>query len=563
MITACLAAILGHYIETTFGFEISSTQTFFWLFTAVFVIIGLNLACHESAESNNTDSPLITNNLEPNREKNAHDPISSSWLSIKQETFYAGIILAILLTTVGYSFLVNINESTNAWAILVNAMVRISRNIHTYSYAMLSAFFITLVIRMVVMVRNDQTADQGLRKCTSFFKMLPVLAIFCVPYWVWRSFDLANQVIPSSVNINGALNTLFNADGQIVTYSIYIFFLIMILSIVLFVRKDHLHSRSKQISIVLLPVTLLLVIFFAYILNIKPIQADIAFHNGQMAFLNQDWSLAVPLMDRARQLAPHEDYYAINFANTMVQQAGASSEDAAQFNLLMTEAEKNLVETRQKKPVDSLPVISLADLYAQWARQSHIPSESEYHGKQADALYSEALTLSPADDRLWFKQALLNVNIFNQNDLARQQLKNALESNPLSENAHGLSGYINLQQALISCPGSERDLLLENAADNYERAIIIAGNKFDYLIPLATAYTALGHYNKAYHGFESALPLATSETRWQVNYSLSQTSMDLGNRTAAIKFAKKALVEAPSAAQNDISQFISKIIPNP
>jgi len=72
----------------------------------------------------------------------------------------------------------------------------------------------------------------------------------------------------------------------------------------------------------------------------------------------------------------------------------------------------------------------------------------------------------------------------------------------------------------------------KTAASDYERAIIIAGNKLEYLIPLANIYTELQHYNKAYHCLESALPLATDETRWQVYYSLSQVSMDLGTKTA-------------------------------
>jgi len=128
----------------------------------------------------------------------------------------------------------------------------------------------------------------------------------------------------------------------------------------------------------------------------------------------------------------------------------------------MTGAEKILVDTRLKTPVDSLPLISLADLYAQWAQHTAIPAERENFGQQADALYSEALTLSPSDDELWFKRALLNVNVFNQIDLAQQQLKKALDSNPASENAYGLSGYILMQQAGTSEPGKQRDAMLEN-----------------------------------------------------------------------------------------------------
>ena len=557
---AALAVILGHTIETIFSFDTAATQMGFWLFTAIIVVLGAGLTESEFAGSEDIEAQLLTTGLKPGRKKlSGRQKPSSQFLTNQVKLMVAGVSLAILLTTLGYSFLNSTGGSSDAWAILVNSMMRISENVDSNSYGMIAVLCASWLIGWLFLSDNDEKTGRSIKWPISLTIILLSSTLLSAPYWIWRLVDLAGlvrQAPNNSINLPGEL---FKADNQIVNYSIYVFILIFLLSITLYIRKEHIYTRSKPVLMMFIPVVLLPAIICAYFVNLQPIRADIDLRQGEAAALSKEWPLAAALMDRSRQLAPNEAHYTFALADALVQQANALIEDGEQSKSLMARANQILIEAKLKTPVDSLPVIALADLNAQLAQQSTIAIEKQNEGKAADDLYSTALRLSPSHAELWYKRALVNVNIFKQNEAAQQQLKKALELDPFFENAYGLDGYIEIQAAISSQPGRERDVILEHAISNYETAIILGGEKFDYLVPLATLYTEMHKYQQAYHAFAKALPLAPIDTRWRINYALAQSSLNKGDKTSAVNFARQALTAAPLDAQKGINEFISKI----
>jgi len=247
--------------------------------------------------------------------------------------------------------------------------------------------------------------------------------------------------------------------------------------------------------------------------NLMPIQADIIYNQAALYDNEEKRDVMIAHYKHAIELAPRADQYYVSLGSGYQEEA-ISISDPAQQELLFQLAEQSLIQAREINPLELTHSIDLAYLYRQWYDLASDPARKERLGRQVNASYEIATTLSPNDAILWNTKG----------------------------NFHSQLGQ------------------LEEAAEAYEQVVGIFPLSHEIWHTLGSVYAQLGRLEEAIAVSQEALELAPeAEDAWDAHQALATLYSQLGRPDDALSHAQMAWQLAPEEEKPALQDLIAQL----
>jgi len=593
LLIVLFAAVVGHFVEINFGIAIVATRTLFWIYAGLMLVIGyvlpkMKLANKQVLESETT-SEGKTYQVSRRREKSGAikthrylDRNKRSFLGDKSETFrntlIGGVIVGIIVATLGFDYVTNSGHSTSAIVIILNSLTRLANQDNAVSMGILALILITWISAILLFAtENDESTENY-----TWLKDLVVMAVVSISigvlFWILDGFSLAALASFIPANQNDVI-TQVNSIGSLLTkYYLYIFLIIMLFA---FILPDEWPSRSispTAVSGFLVPVVLVLVFVFTNVSNLKVIHADVTFKMADPFTKNGQWQVATFLYKRALELTPKEDHYYLFLGRSYLEQAKITDTTTDQDNLVI-QAEKDLKAAQSINPLNTDHTSNLARLYSWWAGQATTTSTRSDRAQKASDYYAIAVMLSPNNSTLWDEWAVLFMQLIGQPQQALDRLQHALELDAKFSFTQGLLGDYYLKIATSESDSTAKEQALTTAAGFYRAAVNVSKStdttsKASYLVSLGNVYAIMAgmdpqnlNRDKLQQAINALLESIdaglNSSDLWKVQEAIAKLYLQLGDNVNAQYYANQALLTAPASATGRIQDLITQTLTLP
>ncbi|MFM8322474.1 MAG: hypothetical protein ACKOC5_16295, partial [Chloroflexota bacterium] len=499
-------------------------------------------------------------------------PVSfSPWV---REALIGALVVAILLTCLGYNFISNASRSTSALELIWVSLTTSKSSGEGTSYALLALFGTTwlvagLVLASEALLRLDEEGSGGRSPgglAGLAWLSLGAGLLAALVFWVAHAGGLAalNEVKATTLEV--VLEQVRRSEGIISGLYIYLFLLILAGGLLLPTAWPAARARWQAGSLAVAGGLAVLVMVLVSYTNLRIIQADIAFKTGDLFARPDSWPAAIRIYDRARTLAPSEDYYYLFLGRAYLEYAKTLTNDTERENLIR-QAAGDLVEAQRINPLNTDHTANLARLYSLWATYTNDSALRQQRSEQSDHYFSRAVVLSPNSARLWDEWAVHAMNNMDQPEQARARIEQALKIDPYYDWSYGLMAdyYNRFAAGREGITPEQKNAFLIEAADYYTRAAGLADPAapsmvYGYLVAYGGLQATLGNPRGAIVAYERGLAAWPENPElWRVNAALAQLYAQVGDQPNALAYAQAALQIAPedqkAAVQNLVIQF--------
>ena len=423
LLMTILATVIAHFIEIHFGIAIVSTRTYFWILSAVLVVLGMNWLRLDAPEaepaaaaaverSASTDPARGSQPAAGAKAKGKGRPATPAASPVRRERprsphvevmIYA-VAMGIILFTLAFNYIINPNvlalREGNPLAVFFLAFTsRIAQGQRVISlgllWMVLFVWGVGMAIALLDIARSrPQAVSRGLGRGALVFSAIS-LGIFLL----FGLIHAANVARDARVQQPGGGVTLEQlatmAAGHITTYYVVILLLLALLAGVIWWSRPGsgrwlgAGGWLAAAAGVVLPVLALLVIFNV---NAGLVRADIIYKQGQAYDSAGLYDEAIFLYNLALEEQPREDYYYLFLGRSQLERARQSS--GVERERFLREAERSLLRARELNPMNTDHSANLGRLYLAWAQLAGADQRAEMVQKSLDN-YSVATRLSP------------------------------------------------------------------------------------------------------------------------------------------------------------------------
>ena len=606
-----LSAIIAHFVEINFGIAISVTRTYFWIYTALLLLLGYllpklgvlaisftsehgigedNLSFTSKPEFNQSsnagspdrnssasrNSPKFSGKVDGKKKRRGDQaavnspPTASGFLRPWLDDILVGTLLVgILLTTLGFDLIANQNTYNTALAIFWQSVTNIRGAV---SYGVLAMILITWIVAAFLMAAEAypeewEKTELSIKGWARNFGAILLGSIVAGGlFWIWQSAGLAAiaQITPRT--IAELMNQISRYEAVLTRF--YIYLILLILGLAFALPGPILATRSKKLLPVLLTMSGAVILFVLVALNtnLRVIQADITFKLASSLTRPGSYPVAIQVYKRANQLAPNEDYYYLHLGRAYLDQARSLTTPSEQDTLL-NQAAQDLKKAQSLNPLNTDHTANLARLYSLWASLAPDSNQRSIKAMQADEFFKEAVTLSPQNVRLLNEWAFLATSMLNEPEQAMERLERAQQIDPTFDWTYGQLGDLLAQQAKTAQSEAEKKRLLDQALSDYQKSLSLPGDaqlKYNYGIASGGVLTQLGRIPEAITAYEGAIKAyPQGSSAWQVQQVLAQLYAQQADYPSALQYANAALVLAPQDQKSTIQALIDQIEARP
>jgi len=586
-----VAAVVAHFIEINFGIAIAATRTYFWVYAGLLILVGYILPKMQVFDVPQAvlASPTVqqTGNMsDKNRDRRktastARRRTSSRKTSFRsggaglqswqQEGLIAGLMVALLLTTLGYLYISNTSRSPSVIGLLTASFTEPAKA--ESQNGVLPLILTTWVAGLLLLCSESLLKTPSLDDISprGWLKIIGVGAIvsfvFAFIYWLWAARNLMALSSQEAKTLDDVLRQVRGSEGLLGAYYFQVFSILFLSALVLPLTWPALMSRFQALSFGLATAIMAIAFSFAAYSNLRVIQADIAFKTGDMFANAQNWPVAISIYDRANKLAPNEDYYYLFLGRAYLEYAKTLS-DPADRDRLIESAAQDLHKAEEINPLNTDHTANLARLYSLWATFSQDPARKQKRAEISNDYFAGALSLSPKNARLWDEWAVLFLNILNDPEKAKELLDKAATVDPYYDWTYALLGDYNSQTLAERFADQPEKLTeaLQAAVQDYQKALELgvdsatAQSLFNYSISLGGVWAQLGQFGSAITAYEKALQLLPSTPdAWRVMVALSQLYYRIGDAQNALVNAQNALALAPEDQKQAVQDLITQL----
>jgi tetratricopeptide (TPR) repeat protein/O-antigen ligase len=569
-ILGILAVIIAHFVEINFGIAIAATRTYFWIFSGLLLVAGCFLT--QETETGSAEVGVLENSqrIEGGSQKKKRRaarpaarpdrrPARPSWLG---EALTGGLVIAVLLVTLGFDFISFTQAGSSAGAILWSSLVRLRDAQSTPSYGVLAMVVLAWLVGAAVFASESAYSQAGGTWAKTLAAILGISAAPALVYWLLHAAALGSISASTPSTVEEVLVKVSQYEGLLSLYYSFLLLLIFALAYAL-AWKDPGRLRSSTLAGVLAaPVALALVLWMASYTNMRTVQADIAFKLADPFARGNSWPVAIDVYNRANRLAPGEDFYYLFLGRAYLEEAKTLG-DAAQREELLKRAAQDLKKAQTLNPLNTDHTANLGRLYSQWASYTEdAKSRGEIASLSSD-YFSRAISLSPNNARIWDEWAVLYMNVFQDPEQANQLLVHSLALDPYYDWTHVLLGeyYYRTGQELDG--ETEKADAYQQAERSYREAIRLAPDdqtRLNYLLSLGQMYITLEQPRQAITAIEEALRLSPQGAdSWRYEQSLAQLYAQTGDQDQALLHANRALALAPADQQAAVQELIGQL----
>jgi tetratricopeptide (TPR) repeat protein/O-antigen ligase len=600
LLIGLLSAVVAHFIEIHFGIAIASTRVHFWVYAALFVLLGLNRIGVEAPAPTLSQPQTASMHAErADRQQERQSKRSRRRVrrqvarqtavlprSVLHPAFLAGqeaglrqpslttkviiasLIVSVILFTMGFEFIANpMGEADSLRIIQLSLTTLIARSDSRTSYGTLWMFCLTwLVGALVVLAETERSASSR------------------QPLNWWLSALGVYTAVTLTVLIFGvALHTAHIKPGvdignTIVFYYQALALLGLLLALALTVDISLPPRLLRMANSWVYAILVVLAVLGIYATNVSVVKADIYYKQGLKLEEEGRYDVALQLYDRAIKLAPDQDYYYLFLGRALMGKASTvttNDERVSWFNKSFEALDK----ARRLNPLNTDHYANLGRLYRNWADVAATPEERAQKLEQAHNYYVQATTLSPHNAQLFNEWAavylargdnagglekinqslaldpryaathLLLGNYYatqgNLDEAAASYLK-ATELDPENAEAYSTLGYLYFQQGNIT------DALTYN-----EQAVKLDPSLARAHSTLGLIYYRLGRLDDAVA--ENLTVLQTFPNDFISHRNLALLYQQLGNIDQALAHAQAALPLASGDDKPALQSFVEQL----
>jgi len=562
LIVALLSAIVAHYIEIHFGIAIAATRTYFWVFSAVLLVVGMRWLTPETFAEVGKPAALEQNGRTTTRRVRS----SRAAPAPKQERGFFSALpstvmpdLLVMLTLV-YLYTTNFQGLGSPFQILTKSLTtRMDAGQPVNSPGILFLILFTWLIATVIGLSTAALRSNEGRSTSWWLRGFGLYSAVLWGGWLIYGLIQAGRMAPGAAG-NQLTEQLGHIAGHFSTYTWLVVFWALAAGTV-FAWAGLMESRRRAISRAFATIiggAILTIVTFLIVgnVNVALVRADVFYKQGQQFDSTGDWVGSVELYRRALAVRPSEDHYMLFLGRSLLEQAkrapaesplkmpetmnvqmvlGLSAQDVSQMSQtdLLRAAETILLEAQRVNPLNTDHTANLARLYRSWADLESDPAKREAALEKSLRDYETALVLSPNAAHLWNEKGAA-LTLMGRNDQAEATYEHSLAIDDRFENTYLLmaefydrSGQSDklaalLEQGLEKIPGSAqmRSFLgvVQARTGNMEGAVetnlgIVEANPNDLNATrnLAVIYRDMGQPADSILWAEKAVALAGSD----------------------------------------------------
>ncbi|MFZ1752551.1 MAG: tetratricopeptide repeat protein [Caldilineaceae bacterium] len=462
LIVAILSAIVAHYVEIHFGIAIAATRTYFWVLSAVLLVLGMRWLTPETFAETAEQTPVERSGRSTRRQRPRNVSASrqeDSFLSALPSTVMPDML--VMLTLV-YLYTTNFQGKTGAFEILTSSLTtRMSGGQSVSSPGILFLLLFTWLISTfiglsVAALRSSEGRSPG-------WWLRGFLLYSGVLWGGWLIYGLvqAGRLVPGAAG-NQLTEQLGHIAGHFSVYTWLVVFWMAVAGTV-FAWSALSESRRRAASRALFSIVggaVMTVITFLIVanVNIALVRADVFYKQGQQFDSTGDWVGSVELYRRSLAVRPSEDHYMLFLGRSLLEQAkrapaesplsmpdpmtvqmvlGLTAQEVSQMGQvdLLRAAETILLEAQRVNPLNTDHTANLARLYRSWADLESDPSRRETYLAKSLADYKTAVTLSPHAAHLWNEMGA-TLTLMGRNDEAEATYLHSLSLDDRFENTY-------------------------------------------------------------------------------------------------------------------------------
>ncbi len=591
LIVALLSAIVAHFVEIHFGIAIAATRTYFWVYTALLVALGMRwafplpIAVALDVEELPPEPEPAPAESAPGKGKKAraaraparaqrrfvrgYEPLPWTPLTVLTDV--------LVFLTMVFLYTTNSRGLTGPFAILGAS---VTRQVENGAVVTLPVILYLLLFTWGVAVLLGLTSEVLRRRSSPpagwWVKAVLLHALFVWGAWLVYGLIQAGRVAP--IQLAEGLSTaeqlnvqLERVSGHFAVFTILVILWIMVAGTVYSwsaLRAPKVaFARRPLVSLVTGAATAVAVFLIIGFVNVGLVRADIVYKQGQQFDNQANWVNSAELYRRALAARPTEDHYMLFLGRALLEQAKATQqiEDAGGFPAeptlrdvlalgpdqiaamgrfeLLRAAEAVLREAQRVNPLNTDHTANLARLYRTWADQAAGLGEAgaamrQEKLDQSIAQYAMAVTLSPQAAHLWNEKG--NAHLARgERDLAEQAYLQSLS----------LDAYYEQTYLLLADFYETDERFAESAALLEEGIRLIEARRgpnatLQLKSYLGVALSRTGDYTGAIEAMQGIL--AVQPTNQAAQRNLVLLYRDAGRLTEAAEAVEEALASLPA-----------------
>lgn len=432
LIVAILATIIAHYIEIHFGIAIAATRTYFWVLTALLLVVGTGLLIPERfAEVVQPEGEASRGKRGRSRKGGRRDARSDEpgegWLSALPSTVMPDLLV---MMTLAFLYTTNFQGMTSPTEILFSSLTtRMEGGAAVTSWGILLLVGFTWLIAtttglsVAALRRSQPTGGQWWLRGYALYGGLLGMG------WLLYGLIQAGRLVP------GAAGTTLQAQLNHIAghFSVYTWLVVLWALIAgtpfawRFLQERQPIFTRAAVSLVAGTVAAIAIFFVVASVNVNLVRADIFYKQGQQFDASGDWVSSAELYRQALDVRPTEDHYMLFLGRSLLERAKqAPAESPLTFSQewrindvlrltpaeisqmsqsqLLAAAEAVLREAQSVNPLNTDHTANLARLFRSWADLAPTPEERQESLERSIAYYRTATILSPNAAHLWNEQ---------------------------------------------------------------------------------------------------------------------------------------------------------------
>ncbi|MDQ3249671.1 MAG: O-antigen ligase family protein, partial [Chloroflexota bacterium] len=448
LIIAAITTILAHFVEIHFGIAIAVTRTYFWVETALLLVVGMrwaqpqpfNRAQELAGENDDEDeeTPGVKEAVEEvvidaktkKRRAQSQRPVAKNrGRATNSLPALPATVMTDLMVFFTFVFIYSTNPQGlgDALSVLANSITRrMVGGEAQYSPAILLLMLFTWLVAATVGLTVEALRQ---RRAPSLGWWLRGYGLHAAVVWIgWLIYGLiqGGRLVPGAggTTLDEQLNQV---AGHFAVYTwLVVIWIVATGTVYAWPRlADRTLPVAKRGAVSLLVGALLTVLIFFWIntVNVALVKADIIYKQGQQFDSQRNWTSSVELYRRALNARKTEDHYMLFLGRAFLERAKEATAGDYQLSSnptidevlaltpqtvqqmgrteLLRAAETVLLEAQTINPLNTDHTANLARLYRSWSDLSDDAAVRQTMLEQSMAQYNMAVTLSPNAAHLW------------------------------------------------------------------------------------------------------------------------------------------------------------------
>lgn len=452
VLLSLLAAIVAHLVEIHVGIATTVTQTYFYLFTAAYLVFGTRQLIGEEAESRGSELP---DGGHPGkvRQKAILGKVAKESRPKKDrfDVLPYAVLATIILAVIDWD-LISVHGEPGMLETFWGSWTRyaISKSQQATGVAGISIVLILIAVGFALAAKNARKFYPPERvPGSSLLLFVTVTGVGWLLFGLFLSaqIEAGNALLSPEAAINVVSNLL-----QILVACLGI--LLVILIMILWRSEVHLCAKWSRSPMPALGLGVLFLAACIILINgvtLQPIRADMYFKLGEDTRNSGAFQQALLFYERATSTVPREDRFQFFLGQAMMQ-AATGTEDPQMRGRIFDRAEEILKKAVQLSPFNSLNIRNLASCYVSRGEKEKDSGLRERLLRDALSCYTDASRLFPNDSDLYKEWGRAHF-LLGQIETARKLYRRSLDLYATNDATHQLLGELessqgNLDEAL-------------------------------------------------------------------------------------------------------------------